>query len=201
MNQDIDFLKFSSGKQKQLPAKWITFSAASLFVFFMLITLIMILFQLKDTWTLKYIRSENTKAIATFQQIAKTHPLLAGNTTLVNQIKSFKLSLKKDQAYYETLTRTALRYGFSNYMKALVEAVPEGLWLNEIEINQVTKHISLGGYMLQPVAVSSFLDALQKIAPFSKTKFNLFDVKAVSGQSVIEFKLTNTKVNLNEQKK
>ena len=196
MRQDLDFLKSVPKAPLQLPAKWITFAFVNMLALLTLISLGMLITQIQDHRTLKHIQSENLKTIETFHKIAKAHPLLASNTPLTKQIKILKEELDNQKSYYTALTRVALRYGFSHYMDALAMVVPKGLWLNEININQTKKTATLGGYMLQPVEVSSFLAALQNIGAFSGTTFNLFYVKAVPETSVIEFKITNKKTDL-----
>jgi len=196
MKQDIDFLKSLSKEPLQLPAQWITFAVIATLGLLTLISLSMGVTQIKDAWTLRQVHHENMDASAVFQKTAKLHPLLASETPMIEQVARLKDRLRKKQIYYEDMSRRALRYGFSNYLEALAHVVPDGLWLNEMMIDQTTKNISLSGYALQPVQVSLFLEALQGSTPFSETTFGLFYMKAIPDKAYIDFKITNTKADL-----
>ncbi len=196
MRQDVDFLKVKATEPFELPAQWITMAAVALLALFTLISLGLLMVEVTEHWSLKRAQKQTSKTIVAFQKIARTHPLLASNTPLVKQIETLKTALAEQKSYYVTLTRVALRYGFSNYLETLAAVVPEGLWLDEVTINQSAKTASLHGYMLKPVDVSTFLEALQKIGAFSGTTFKFFSVKAVPDTAVIEFKITNEKAEL-----
>jgi len=196
MKQEIDFLKSIPKEPLPLPAAWITLAVVATAGLFMLISLGMGLTQIKDAWNLRQIQHAHMDTVAVFQKTAKTYPLLASETPLIEQVASLQEALNKKKIYYADLSRSVLRYGFSNHLGALAQIVPKGLWLNEIKIDQVTKNISLSGYMLQPVDVSLFLEALQHATPFSEATFDVFYIKAVPEQSVIEFSITNTEAAL-----
>lgn len=196
MKQEINFLKALPKEPIQLPAQWITLIVIATLALLTVISLGMGMTQIKDAWALRQVHHAHTEALTVFQKTAKLHPLLASETPVVEQIALLKTRLKNKQIYYEDISRSALRYGFSNYLGALADVIPEGVWLNEMMIDQTTKNTSLSGYALQPVKMSLFLEALQKAEPFAGTTFGLFSMKAIPKKAYIEFKITNTQADL-----
>ena len=198
MKQQINFLKSVPKAPLQFPAKWITLATVAALGVLTLVSFSMALNTVDNYLLVKQIHAENIRVTTTFQQAAKAYPLLAGDIPLVDQIGTLVKELQEKKDNYATLTHTALRTGFSNYLLTLAKIVPEGLWLSEIVLNQETKNGSLSGYMVNPVAVSQLLEALQHSPPFASITFHLFYVKQVPGQSYSEFQLAN--VSLNESK-
>ena len=191
MKQDINFLEGLSKAPLQLPTTWIMGLLLAMVGLLMLISLGMGITQIKDAWQLKQAHNQYMETLKVFKKMAKSQPLLASDTPLDEQVAYLNATLDTKKIAYATLTRSALQDGFSNYLVALAEVVPEGLWLNEMNINLVTRQVTLGGYMLQPVNVSLLLKALQQKAPFSSTTFDLFYIKALPEQSYVAFKITN----------
>lgn len=195
MKQQIDFIKSSSKKPVEFPARWITIAVIGFLVFCMLISLYMAVSTIQDNEIVKQELTENIRAATLVQQAVKTYPLLASEQSLQDQIVALKQELETKKNEYETLTRTTLRYGFSNYLLKLANLVPEGLWLTDIRLNQETGKATLGGYMIAPVSLPTFLEGLQQDKTFEKFKFHLFYVKQVKNQAYTEFKLENTAGN------
>lgn len=187
MTQHINFLKSFPKAPLRLPAKWITLATVASVALLTLISLTKEIYQISHYQTIKQIHTDNTLATIQFQNIAKTYPLLASDIPLAIQITTLENELEKKKHDYATLTRASLRHGFSNYLTTLAQVVPEGLWLNKIFINQETKQMSLGGYMIKPVDVSRLLQALQDSPAFASTTFNLFYVKEMPGKPYTAF--------------
>lgn len=199
MKQQIDFLKSVAKKPVEFPAKWITVAVIGSLVLCMLISLYMAVSTIQNNETVKQELAQNIKATTLVQQAVKTYPLLASEQSLNEQIATLKKELKTKKSEFETLTRTTLRYGFSNYLRALASLVPEGLWLTDISLNQETNKATLAGYMIIPVSLPMLLKGLQHDKTFEKFKFHLFYVKQVKNQAYTEFKLANTAVNKNQK--
>lgn len=200
MKQHIDFLKSQPKAPTQLPAKWITLAVIGTLALCTLISLNMAISTILANHVVIKESAESIDATTLLQQAAKTYPLLANEQSLDDQIKALKQELRNKKIEYETLTRTALRYGFSNYLQALAKRVPEGLWLTDITLNQETNNATLGGYMINPVAVSQLLQGLQLAKTFAKFKFHLFYVKQVKDRPYAEFKIANTLLNESKTK-
>jgi Tfp pilus assembly protein PilN len=200
MKQEINLLKSLPQEPIQLPAKWITLITLSTLALLMLISLGMAITQVSSFLEVKKIHSENIKVTATFQQIAKEHPLLASDTPLPLRIIQLDKELQKKKEYFATLSRSLLRQGFSNYLSTLTTIAPKGLWLNEIAIDQEEKSIAFSGAMLKPVAMSCFLQSLQNSSVFANMQFNLFSMQN-NGKPYTEFLLTNKPADLEKTKK
>jgi Tfp pilus assembly protein PilN len=194
MKQNIDFLRSEPKPQAYLPGKLIALVCVCALALFILVTLGMVVLQVQHYVQLNTVRADNRRAEGAFKQLEKKHPLLADEIPLMQRIDNLKEELENKKEYYAIITKMALRYGFSNYLTSLATAVPKGLWLDEIYIDQEKKHVALSGYMLRPLDVSLFLDALQRVDAFKHMTFHLFRVKTLPDKSVIEFKITNTKV-------
>lgn len=192
MKQHIDFLTSQPKTPTQLPAKWITFAVIGTLALCTLISFSMAISTIQNNRVVKQELAESINATTQLQHAAKTYPLLANEKSLDYQVSALKKELQNKQAEYETLTRTTLRFGFSNYLQTLATLVPEGLWLTDIILNQETNNATLNGYMINPDAVSRLLQGLQYAAMFAKFKFHLFYIKQVKNRSYIEFKLANT---------
>ena len=54
-----------------------------------------------------------------------------------------------------------MHQGFSTYLQTLAKLVPEGLWVDEIFINQENNSASIKGYETKPDAVSLLMQSLQ----------------------------------------
>jgi hypothetical protein len=196
MKQNIDFFPSLSTESVKLPSKWITISVAASMVLIMLLSLTTLLNQIRYYFELKQVHADNIQATALFYKIAKSYPLLATDTPLGVHLGLLEEALKEQEKQYADLTRSKLRYGFSNYMKTLAQIVPEGVWLKTISIHQEKKTALLIGDMVKPVDVSILLDALQTAPTFSDTVFNVFYIKGVPGKTNIEFKVTNASLNI-----
>lgn len=200
MKQEINFLKSRPKAPNQLPAKLITFAVIGTLALCTLISLNMAVSTIEANKVVIQERAESINATLILQKAARTYPLLASEQSLDQQIKTLKQELQNKQTEYETLTRTTLRHGFSNYLQTLAQLVPEGLWLTDIKLNQETNDATLGGYMLTPVAVSQLLHGLQLTEMFAKFKFHLFYVKQVKDRSYAEFKVASTTLNEGKSK-
>lgn len=195
MKQDIDFLKNQPKRSVEFPAKWITLAAIGSLVLCMLISLYMAISTIQNNELVKQELAKSISSTTLLQQMAKAYPLLAGEQSLDDQITALKQELQTKKTDYETLTHTALRSGFSNYLQLLAKLVPEGLWLTDIKLNQDTNNATLGGYMMNPGTLPKLLQGLQHTEIFSKFKFHLFYIKQVKDQEYTEFKLANTTLN------
>lgn len=193
MKQHIDFFKSQPKTPIQLPAKWITLTTIASLVLCMLISLDMALNVLRDNKLIKHILAENIRVTHDFQKAANAYPLLAGNKSLVEQLGELEKKLHDKKDVFARITHKALRFGFSNYLQTLANIVPEGLWLSDIALNQETKTATISGYTINPVAVSTLLQALQDSTVFTGLTFHLFYLKQVPEKSYGEFRLaTNT---------
>lgn len=195
MKQKINFLKTLPPQPLQLQAKWITRITLAVIAALTLISFIMAIYQVRASFTMNKIRTENKDAITKFQHTAKLYPLLSSETPLIEQIATAEKKLQEKKNHYAVLTKTALRHGFSNYLRTLATIIPEGLWLREIAIDQETHSASLGGYMLKPISVAMFMQELQKTPAFAEMKFNLFYVKQNPQEAYIAFKIANSALN------
>lgn len=191
MKQHINFLKDFPKPEQQLPAQWIILGLISTLVLVTLVSIYLVVSQLNNYVLLKQAHQENNRMSSTFQEIAKSHPLLASDIPLAVQIATVEKELNEKQKNLEMITGSTLRYGFSNYLDVLSKIVPEGLWLKKIIIDQETKSILINGDMMRAVDMSLFLQALQSAGAFSKTIFSLFYIKDVKDKPYIEFNLMN----------
>ena len=195
MKQQINFLKSLPQTPLQLPAKWITLATIATLVLLTWISFNMALNTVDNYLFVKQIHEENIQVTATFQQAAKAYPLLAGDMPLVDKVGALEKELQTKKNQYDTLSHTALRHGFSSYLQTLAKIVPQGLWLSDIIVNQETKTASMKGYMINPVAVSQLLQALQHSPSFAGITFHLFYVKQIPEKSYSEFELANVTLN------
>lgn len=193
MKQHIDFFKSHPKTPIQLPAKWITLATIASLALCMLISLNMAMTTIQDNRRIKQLLVENKMVTLIFQQAAKAYPLLAGDKPLVQQMGELQRKLDDKKNAFATITHTALRFGFSNYLNALATMVPEGLWLSDIVLNQETKNATISGYTINPVAVSTLLQSLQNSTTFAGLTFHLFYMKQVPDKTYSAFRLaTNT---------
>lgn len=198
MTQQVDFLKSIPKNKTQLPADMIIAGIAVSILLLILASIGMGFYQSTVTQQLLLVQEANQKETAAFQALAQAYPLLASDTPLVTKVLELEKKLQDKEAYFTELTHTTVRKPFSKYLIAISQAVPEGLWLTSININQDSGNMSLEGNALSPWLVSDFLKKLETIPPFVGETFDLFAVKKHANQSgVHQFEIANNEL-LNE---
>ncbi|KTD19881.1 PilN domain-containing protein [Legionella londiniensis] len=199
MTQEVNFLRSMPEAPRYLPAMWMGLGILALLLVLISISLTMGVYQFQAAQRLDEITAQREIAEKNFQKMAKAYPLLATERPLVERVTELQAKLQAKREQFKELTHATLRHPFSQYLSNLSIAVPEGLWLSTIKIDQNEKNLSLGGYSLQPVLVSIFLQNLKEAAAFKAIEFDLFYVKKVPGKNYIEFEIANKKLTNQEE--
>ncbi len=199
MSQHVDFLKSIPKTKTQLPADMMIAGIAVSVVLLILGSVGLWFYQATVSKQLQSAQNANQKETAAFQKLAEAYPLLAGDTPLVTKVLELEKNLHEKEAYFAELTHTTVRKPFSKYLIAISQAVPEGLWLTGININQDSGNISLEGKALSPSSISYFLKKLEQIPPFVGEAFDLFAVKKKVDESGLhQFEVANNQL-LNDE--
>lgn len=196
MSQHVNFLKTLPQSPKYLPARWIAYILVATVLTLFGVSLSYMFYQHATSRRLDQVRTDLLKARLRLQKTEAAYPLLAGDKPLVRRLSEMENALRDTQVQYDALAHTVTRLGFSEYLMALATAVPEGLWLTRMYINQNNGNLSLSGYALKPVAVSTLLEGLQRTPVFSKIDFDLFYVKKVKNNNYIRFAIANDELML-----
>ena len=201
MNQSVNFLKSLPKEPHYLSAVWI-----GAIVLFLLVLLTGIsIFSNSNVKQLNQklvdIRSQKTQAEIAYEKIKQAYPLLASEKPLVERVTELEQLVNAKRAALAALSHKLLREPFSDYLQALAEITPAGLWLTSFELNQDKDLIRLKGYSLKPVNVSLFLQALQKAPVFSDVHFESFYVHKVEDKPYVEFEVGNVPVELPKEVK
>lgn len=191
MTQEVNFLKAVPQPPNYLPAKWIGLGIITLLVILVGASLVHSIFISQLNAQLKSVQQQKVGALKEFQQVAKAYPLFATDKPLVEQVSELEYSFNAKKNEFDAMTHQTMRKPFSEYMKSLSSAVPDGLWLVEFEINQDIENISLQGYCYRPLLVSVLLQRLQKEKIFQDTFFDLFYVQKVKDKELIVFEVAN----------
>lgn len=191
MKQEIEFIKSLPKTSIQLPSQWMLMITIATFVCFISISIIMLIYQMHQYIALRSLLSKHTVALTESKKLSAQYPLLAISSSLINNLPIIEATLKEKQNYYISLSRTALRRGFSEYLLALADLVPNGLWLQKMIINQEEENFLLTGYMTDPVKISLLIQSMQNSQIFTKINFDLLDIKAVPKKTYTEFTVSN----------
>ena len=201
MNQEVNFLHNLPHAPRYLPSLWIGFAALSLLIILTSISSALEGYELYLTERLEDARSMRFKEETAYKKLAQAYPLLATDMPLVERVAALETKLQKKREQFKKLTHATLRRPFSDYLKGLAVAVPQGIWLFEIDIDQNENNISLGGYGMQPVDVSLLLKNLKKTSAFKDTEFDLFYVKKITNKNYIQFEVANKKLITKDESK
>jgi Tfp pilus assembly protein PilN len=68
---------------------------------------------------------------------------------------------------------------FSPYLKGLIEAVPEGVWLTNIKLSNVDLDLDLSGYATHFEIIPHFFKNLSKLSTFPKGKISILNLARV----------------------
>lgn len=196
--QEVNFLRSIVKPPNQLPALTIGISCIGISIILIIISLITGFYQFQRGRSFDNARIETIKAETDYQQLVKTYPLLSSEKELVEKVANFEKLVAQKRTSYAELTHTTLRKPFSKFMEALAKTVPEGLWLNVININQDSGNISLAGYAVKPVFVTAFLQKLEEVSPFTGTAFDIFEVNFDKESGYIKFEVANDKLLHND---
>lgn len=191
MKQEIEFIKSFPKTTVQLPSQWIFIATITAFVLFISISIIMLMYQMNQYMALRGLISRHAVVFAESKKLSAQYPLLANSSSLINNLPIMEATLNEKQAYYASLSRTALRRGFSEYLLALASLVPDGLWLQKIIINQEAENFLLAGYMIEPVKISLLIQSMQKAPVFTNISFDLLNIKEVPKKIYTEFTVSN----------
>lgn len=202
MKQTINFLKSIPQQPQYLSAVWIAVVVLTTLVVISGVSIRLIYIQHHLTQELETVRAQRVQAQEAYQQLAKSYPLLASDQPLVERVSEFEQEVEEKRAELAEISHTILRRPFSAYLQSLAHLVPSGLWLTSILLDQDTHQVSLKGYSLRPVDVSTLLQSLQESSVFSNVTFDLFYVKKVEEKPYIEFEIANVPAdNPNEARK
>ena len=191
MKQQIEFIKALPNATIQLPSQWILMAIIATIGGGIIISMSMLFYQVHQYISLKTMLTQNERVMAESERLSRQYPLLSVTTALINNLPIMENTLKAKQAYYASLSRIALRQGFSEYLSTLATLIPEELWLKKIMINQESNTFLLEGYMTDPVKISVLTQAMQNAAVFSRVNFNLLDIKEVPKETYTEFTVSN----------
>lgn len=187
--QEVDFLKGIIKPPNKLPALLIGVAGVVWLLFLMACSLIMGIYQRQQAQVLVEVKQERANAVKAYQQLAKTYPLLASETKLVEKVAAYEALVLEKKERYSALTHTTLRKPFSGYMRALAKTAPKGLWITNMNVDEDSGNISLAGYTAKPVYVTVFLQKLQEVAPYRGTAFDLFSVNEDKKRGYIKFEV------------
>lgn len=180
MTQQVNFLKSVPKPKTQLPPELIMLVVTGVFVLLVLGSMMLWMYQWSVNSQLTSVQQTNQDASAAYQKLAAQYPLLASDTPLVTTVMNLEKALHDKEAYFAQLTHATIRKPFSTYLNAIAQAVPDGLWLTIININEDSGNLSLQGEAMNPSLISLFLSALEQIPPFAGETFELFAVKQKS---------------------
>lgn len=199
MSQHVDFLKSIPKAKTQLPAELMMIGVAATLGLLLLISVVIWGYQSSVNKKLLAAQQANQQETVLFQKLAEAYPLLASDTPLVTKIIELEKALDEKEAHFAELTHTTIRKPFSNYLVAISQAMPEGIWLTGIHINQDSDNISLEGQASTPALITVFLKKLDQIPPFVGEAFDLFAVKKnPDGSGMHQFEIANKQL-LNEK--
>lgn len=194
MTQNLNFLKFTPKTKDFLSAKIILASGVTLLFLLLGVSAALGVNQYYLSQELEQAQQKRMVEDRAFQTIAQKNPLFTADKPLVDQVSEFETLFRAKKEEFDRLTHATLRKPFSSYLKTLSQVVPDGLWLTTIDINQDTKNVSISGYSLQPVFVSTLMQALQTPSAFDGISFDLFYVRKLEDRSYIEFEIANDKL-------
>jgi hypothetical protein len=98
--------------------------------------------------------------------------------------------LAQDMAIYKTLQNqhTKNGLGFSNYLAAISEAHPSGVWLTSTNIKKRNNSVTLSGKAHYPENIMQLVDNLNHNPIFSDSPFFLAKIEKTRGQIPINDK-------------
>lgn len=194
MKQQLDFIKNIPKPLHHLSTSMMGLIILGCLGFFLLVSISVQIYKNVENNQLNQLIVEKQIEADKFQKLAKQYPLLASNTPLVTKVAQFEKIFNEKHVEFEKLSHATLRMPFSLYLKAIATAIPSGIWLKNIWINEETDSYSLSGFAIDASAITIFVQKLQTVYPFNKVTFVLFSFKKNEKTNLIEFEIADDKL-------
>lgn len=198
MRQHVNFLKSLPNDPRELSGRWIILSVVLSLLVLFAVSGALLMNQWIQFQHLKTVQNNRLKAADAFQKQANAYPLFASDTPFVNKVADFEQMVRDTQKHVTELNHITLRHPFSDYLQALAQTAPEGLWLTQIHIHQDSGDISLIGQAFNPTKITLFIQNLQASSAFSGELFDLFDVKKNTPSGLSQFEIANNQLSKKE---
>ena len=127
-----------------------------------------------------------TEAVKNYSTTANTEHL---QTEIGELLKDIDVKGKMLDSIAQVNKKTAL--GFSPYLEAFANAIPNDVWLTDIYLSQSDGAIALSGHVVNPSSVPEFVLRLIKDPLFRKRQFNVLRVtQSGADQKYLDFTLS-----------
>lgn len=111
-------------------------------------------------------------------------PAQQDNAVLNQELQQAQTRIQSLSQIVELLAdnQSDLTQGFSRYLAALANQSDSKVWLNSIQIDATTNHISLQGNSFKPEAIPTLLQRLQQTEPFKARHFARMNIQQATDQ-------------------
>lgn len=199
MRQSINFLTALPKRSQRLSAEMIGALALVALLLFVVVSIVLGIQQRRVHHQLTDVKNEWLVTQRAYDQLAKKYPLLVSDTPLMNRVKALDQRVIEKEAELKSLQALLFRRGFSEYMDGLADAVPNTVWIKQIQIHYNPVSVTLTGYSVQPRAVSDLLSRLMKMPAYSEVVFNVFYVKTLKDHPYFKFSVATHVLGMEEE--
>lgn len=178
MNQNINLLLVLPQRSKwDLTAKRMLQIIAVWVVLLVLYSMFSVWLANKTENKLAALKTKKETMTKQLMELAVKNPPLAKDENLAREIKDLTTTVETKQKLIKTLSGfRSSSAGFSSYLEALSEYIPDNVWLKSINVGENGEAIALKGSALSSALVPQFVEALKKSPVFKDVRFGTFTV-------------------------